>query len=228
MSNKNDNKFASLDSLKAFLDNINLLMDTHNISASSHNDLRTEIEDVSTRLSTLADCDDETLDQISEIVEYVKDNRELIEAITTTKVSVSDLLNLVYPIGSIYMSVTNISPSTFLGGTWEQIKGVFLLSASNTYVAGSTGGSATHKLTAAQMPSVTGKISFHGKYTGNMVSGASGAFSPTSTVSGKYATGTSSTGSNSVEVVGFDNGGQGQAHNNMPPYLTVYMWKRTA
>lgn len=136
------------------------------------------------------------------------------------------IIQQIYPVGSIYISVKNTSPASLFGGTWERIEDRFLLGAGDTYSAGSTGGSATHKLTVAQMPSVTGKISFHGKYTGNMVSGASGAFSPASTISGKYSTGTSSGSSNSVEVVEFNNGGQGQAHNNMPPYLTVYMWKR--
>lgn len=141
--------------------------------------------------------------------------------------ALNEVINTIYPVGSIIISTNNVSPASVFGGTWEQIKDRFLLAAGSTYTAGATGGSATHKLTVAQMPSVTGKISFHGKYTGNMVSGASGAFSPISTISGKYATGTSSGSSaNSVEVVGFDNGGQGQAHNNMPPYLTVYMYKR--
>lgn len=48
----------------------------------------------------------------------------------------------VYPVGSIYMSVQSTSPSVLFGGTWEQIKDTFLLSAGNTYSAGSTGGSA--------------------------------------------------------------------------------------
>lgn len=49
-----------------------------------------------------------------------------------------------YPVGSIYMSVTNVNPSTFFGGTWEQIKDRFLLACGSTYSAGSTGGSATN------------------------------------------------------------------------------------
>lgn len=93
MSDINNKKYASLNTLKVFLDNLIILMDNHNISLNSHNDMRIKIEDVSTRLSTLADCDDETLDQISEIVKYIKDNRELIEQITTAKVSVDDIIN---------------------------------------------------------------------------------------------------------------------------------------
>lgn len=90
MDNK---KYASLNTLKIFLANLIILMDNHNISTESHNDMRIEIKDIATRLSALADCDDETLDQISEIVQYIKDNRELIEQITTAKVSVNDIVD---------------------------------------------------------------------------------------------------------------------------------------
>lgn len=49
------------------------------------------------------------------------------------------------PIGSVYISVSSTNPSTYFGGTWEQIKDKFLLCCGNTYTAGSTGGEATHK-----------------------------------------------------------------------------------
>lgn len=143
--------------------------------------------------------------------------------------TLTEVLQLVYPVGAVYISTVNTNPATLFGfGTWTQIQDRFLLAAGSTYSAGKTGGSATQKLTAAQLPSVTGEISFHGKYTGNMVSGAKGAFSPKAVITGKYAIGTSSSSStNSIEVVAFDNGGEGAAHNNMPPYLAVYIWKRT-
>ena len=88
-----DKKYASLNSLKIFLDNLKVMMNNHNTTTDSHNDIRIEVEDIAARLSALADCDDETLDQISEIVQYIKDNRELIEQITTAKVSVSDIID---------------------------------------------------------------------------------------------------------------------------------------
>ena len=62
------------------------------------------------------------------------------------------LLDMAHPIGSIYRSVNATNPATLFGGTWEQIKDCFLLSAGDTYAAGSTGGEATHKLTVAEMP----------------------------------------------------------------------------
>ena len=50
---------------------------------------------------------------------------------------------MVYPIGSIYTSTKNVSPASFIGGTWTPIKDTFLLCAGDKYKAGSTGGSST-------------------------------------------------------------------------------------
>lgn len=125
--------------------------------------------------------------------------------------AIEDIFNRTYPIGSIYMSVNNVSPATLFGGTWEQIKDKFLLSAGDTYSAGSTGGEATHTLTIDEMPS-------HNHTWGWRNSAGSG--SSTWNSAGGDKTGTSS------DIIG--NTGGGKPHNNMPPYVAVYMWKRTA
>lgn len=65
----------------------------HNTATSAHSDIRELITGLTTRLNTLADSDDTTLDQMSEVVAYIKANKELIESITTNKVSVSDIIN---------------------------------------------------------------------------------------------------------------------------------------
>ena len=66
---------------------------------------------------------------------------------------VSDLLNRVYPVGSIYMSAVNVSPASFLGGTWQAIEqGRMLMAAGSSWQAGTTGGAAYHTLTVAEMP----------------------------------------------------------------------------
>ncbi len=69
---------------------IDLAVTDHNISTTSHTDIRNLISDLTTRLNALADSDDITLDQLSEIVAYIKSNRTLIESVTTNKVNVSD------------------------------------------------------------------------------------------------------------------------------------------
>ena len=130
------------------------------------------------------------------------------------------LTNKVYPVGSIYMSTNSTSPATFLGGTWERIEDRFLLAAGSTYGAGSTGGAATVTLTEAEMPSHT-----HTLYKGGSVLGIGVTHDAETTVG--WATGPtfndrSKAATNLVPT------GSGNAHENMPPYLTVYVWKRTA
>ena len=66
---------------------------------------------------------------------------------------VNDLLNRVYPVGSIYMSAVNVSPASFLGGTWQAIEqGRMLMAAGSSWQAGTTGGAAYHALTVQEMP----------------------------------------------------------------------------
>lgn len=123
-----------------------------------------------------------------------------------------------HPIGSFYISSNSTSPASLFGGTWERIKDRFLLGAGDTYTAGDTGGEATHTLTNDEMPSHNHQLA----------------------TARQYKTGTD-TDSNPIKIGrtwqdadgwtgGFytDNTGGGQPHNNMPPYLVVYMWKRTA
>ena len=119
-----------------------------------------------------------------------------------------------YPIGSIYLSVTNVNPSNFFGGTWEQIKDMFLLACGDTYANGTTGGEATHKLTVAEMPS-------HYHNMGTLWGQKSGY--------GRVTGGNASTGADrcNIQSSNISSGGN-QAHNNMPPYLAVYVWKRTS
>lgn len=65
----------------------------HNVSGAAHADLRALIEGLNNRLNALADSDDTTLDQLSEIVAYIKSNKALIDAVTTGKVSTSDIVD---------------------------------------------------------------------------------------------------------------------------------------
>lgn len=65
----------------------------HNVATDAHNDIRLLIEGLTTRLNALADSDDTTLDQMSEVVAYIKSNKSLIDAITTSKINVSDIID---------------------------------------------------------------------------------------------------------------------------------------
>ena len=132
----------------------------------------------------------------------------------------------IYPVGSVYISVSETSPASLFGGTWERIKDTFLLAAGDSYTAGSTGGEATHTLTETELPSISGSINFHGSGEGGgtVVQGVNGVFSSLLDEQ-KYAGQSYSVGATSIGVVGLSFG-SGLDHNNMPPYLTVYMWRR--
>ena len=146
----------------------------------------------------------------------------------------NDLLNKIYPVGSIYMSMSATNPATLFGvGTWARIsQGRMLLGADDsTYKAGATGGEATHTLTAAEMPahSHTGTTSTNGahSHTTKMNSGkyGGGAWMQGGGNDGTFNT---STNGDHNHMFTTDNSGGGAAHNNMPPYLVCYIWQRTA
>lgn len=152
------------------------------------------------------------------------------------------LIDYIYPIGSIYLSVNSTSPATLFGGSWTQLKDRFLLGAGSTYSSGATGGAATHKLSVAEMPSHAHDTPFFNNMTNNgeMKSDFIGVFGKGVTASQALKdTGQSSTmemwwinQTNTAEGNEWayltSAKGSGSAHNNMPPYLVVYMWKRTA
>ena len=104
--------------------------------------------------------------------------------------NITEICNVIYPIGSIYISINNIEPSSLFGGTWEKLEDRFLLASGKTYTNGNIGGEATHKLTIDEMPSHTHTLE--------------------------------------AQPNNLTSTGNSQPHNNMPPYLVVNMWKRTA
>lgn len=128
--------------------------------------------------------------------------------------TVSAMLDKAYPVGSIYMSVNSTDPKTLFGGTWVQIKDRFLLAAGTTYKAGATGGEAEHTLTTNEMPNHEHSIWFPND--GGEQSAAIG-YPDAGSKNTYYAEASKTSGT-----------GGGAAHNNMPPYLAVYVWKRTA
>ena len=165
-----------------------------------------------------------------------------------TETNGNNRINLldVYPVGSIYLSVSNADPSSLFGGTWARIQDKFLLAAGSTYAAGATGGTSTETLTINQIPSHghsfsattggsgshshTGHTKEHRIPTNGNWQGTSDYARPLSS-SYDYAgiTITDGVGNHTHSVSGnTGSNGSGQAHNNMPPYLAVYIWKRTA
>lgn len=127
------------------------------------------------------------------------------------------LIDLIYPIGSIYMSINDINPFETLDiGTWERIQDTFLLASGTKHTLGSTGGEESHTLIIDEIPKHSHKMKYDsvGWTAIKQSTGTDGIIENTSSsYDGQYST----------DEIGGD-----KAHNNMPPYLVVNMWKRTA
>lgn len=162
---------------------------------------------------------------------FKKNSKEAAAELNEFKAS---FLNLVYPVGSIYMSVNSASPQTLFGGTWERITGKFLLAATDggssgaIQAAGNSGGDATHVHTTGGHTLTTDEIPAHSHTVQTHNNGGSGSVWCIELVSvaSKAAFGSGK--------IGNTGGGRSHSHGNtgsastMPPYLSVYVWKRTA
>ena len=138
----------------------------------------------------------------------------------------AEALDALYPVGSIYLSADSASPASLFGGTWEQLKDRFLLGVSDSYEAGSTGGETSHELTADELPRIEGSAYFRAaETTYRGIVGTSGVFS--ATLQSNAASTVKCEGSGNADRLTMSFGNN-LAHNNMPPYLAVYMWKRVA
>ena len=133
-----------------------------------------------------------------------------VNSITT----IDPLIGMLYPIGAIYLSTNSVSPEEYFGGSWVQIKERFLFGCGEKYRNGALGGEEEHTLTIEEMPSHSHPLDdpFYKfselslGYPGEVFKGD------------KFQDHTRYT-----EKVG-----ENHPHNNMPPYLAVYIWKRVA
>ncbi|MGN5456811.1 MAG: phage baseplate protein [Candidatus Kurthia intestinigallinarum] len=139
------------------------------------------------------------------------------------------IVDLIYPVGSIYISAISTSPATLFGGTWERIAGKFLVGVGNGFVVGDSGGSMTHKHTTGDHALTTNEMPYH--YHNIWYPNSGG---PTTSEIGYPTTGAKNTWC--ANACHTDGQGGGAAHNhgdtgsasNLPPYWAVYMWERTA
>ncbi len=129
------------------------------------------------------------------------------------KLTLEGILDKIYPVGSVYMSISSTDPGDLFGGTWERIKDKFLLSAGDIYSAGATGGSATHYHWQTVGYDGNGLYTEHGAANGreNRVIGASKVSLITSSAQNLQHREDATS-----------------EESSLPPYLAVYMWKRTA
>lgn len=118
-------------------------------------------------------------------------------------------IDMVYPVGSIYLAYNHVNPATLFGGTWVRIANRFLWAVDSSGIIGQIGGASTHTLTTEELPAHN-----HGAYYTGTPSG-------TKTHAWMAASGTNM-------LYGSVDTGGGKAHNNMPPYIQVSAWRRTA
>lgn len=174
----------------------------------------------------------EQIDTCIETYQNITDVQDIVaEAIRQAKLTM-------YPVGSIYMSISSTNPGTFIGGTWERIEDTFLLAAGQTYTAGATGGqtqvSHTHNYgvqfggwcgeTIFEADGNTGTLKYDTSnnvslsgWGGNVIAAdasvnSSVSSSSTTTHNMYHYRSTANTSYTSVST--------------LPPYLSVYVWKR--
>ena len=150
---------------------------------------------------------------------------DIADANVTAAKLATDALELAYPVGSIYMNATNATnPSTLLGfGTWVTFGAgrvpVGVDSSDTDFdTAEEIGGAKTHQLTKQEIPPHTHSYNMKANITG----GSSAGGDPYNLGVTSYQTGSGNIGENS------DGTGSASPHNNLQPYIVVYMWKRTA
>ena len=143
-------------------------------------------------------------------IKYVDSADEKLQA------TIDAILSRIYPVGSIYLSVDSTSPESIFGDTWEPIPpGKMLLSAGDGYAVESTGGEAEHTLTVDELPSHSHDMIIKNTNENGRTDEANNS-------------GSGSSGFENFATWHTKTTGGGKAHNNLPPYLAVYLWKRIA
>lgn len=145
------------------------------------------------------------------------------------------LVDLIYPVGSVYISFNDkADPSVLFGGTWERINNRFLWAADAEGTMGVTGGEKETTLSASELPKFAGTLNMRANtQDSNNVDVIADTGANMSLKKNDYVWwGILNAGGDNSQIknwqLSFDNGGQGKAHNNMPPFIQVAMWKRTA
>lgn len=126
-----------------------------------------------------------------------------------------------HPVGSLYISEKSTSPAELYGGTWERIEGKFIMGASDTYPAGSTGGEASVALTKEN----------NGPHDHTFVKFTTGAINTDpsgNTVQRGLGSNASQAVLNFPDNFQLSTSGEGKPHNNIPPYYSMYIWRRVA
>lgn len=204
------NKYVGINSITAVINNFKskfaYKQHVHDIS---------EVEGLQERIDDLTPPPD--IETGEDVIIRVNQLTNAVDRMTTTIDTLTIAINALIPaVGEIYITMSDEDPSSRFGGTWERIKDRFLLASGDLYETGSTGGESEHILTIDEIPSHVHGFQRHmlkndddGENTGES------GYGVTNKTIDIYSALTTAVGG-------------GQPHNNMPPYLAVYIWKRVA
>lgn len=161
---------------------------------------------------------------------FMNNNQNLEEYLSSMKSSLQSSINGkaskldVYPVGTYYYSSSSTSPASLFGGSWTAIVDAFIFGSGKNYKAGDKGGELVHTLSLSEIPK-----HYHLMSTADVRVLAMGGSS------GETTDGFASGGPNSLwagmpkgRLQSTANNGGGNAHNNMPPFITANIWRRTA
>lgn len=185
--------------------------------------LQTSVNENTSDISSLNTKVNNNTSDISSLTTKVNSNTS---QIATLHSMLAVYWKTLYPVGSIYISTSStFNPQTAWGGTWKRTAdGRCLIGANDTYPLGSTGGEAAHYLTGNEMPP-------HGHSAGKAASfklANEGIASSAIDHFGQQFLWIDQSSTNTSEVLNTNSSGGGASHNNMQPYLSVYIWERTA
>ena len=185
--------------------------------------LQTSVNENTSDISSLTTKVNNNTSDISSLTTEVNNNSS---RISTLNQMFTVYWKTLYPVGSIYISTnSSFNPNTSWGGTWiKTANGRCLIGANDTYPLGSTGGEEAHYLTGNEMPP-------HGHSAGKAATfklSNEGIANSAIDHYGKQFLYIDQTSTNTSEVLNTNSTGGGASHNNMQPYLAVYIWERTA
>lgn len=180
----------------------------------------TDIENVNSSITTERDARITADNSINQ--KLTQETTERKQGDTNITNSINEYWKTIYPVGSIYISTSStFNPQSVWGGTWvKTADGRCLIGANDEYPLGSSGGEKTHTLIENELPLIEGRALGVATYN----SARSGHFNLTKKNPCNLNTG-SGTNDLSDMYFGF---GNNLPHNNMQPYLAVYIWERTA
>lgn len=147
-------------------------------------------------------------------------------------VSANGVVDIIYPVGAYYITESSTTPASLFGGNWAIVQNRFLLGTGVLYDAGDEGGEATHTLTEAEMPNHWHNAIVPNRNTTAKTTAAAGAVFNGNVewldAGGEKVAYDFTAPPVTSDIPDASRTGGGQAHNNMPPYRVVYIWRRTA